>query len=69
MRSLTAPMLPIETVNWGNLMPTYPYRYNGPGYLYCVQCEHFIRLVIVSDKQVFCSDCTRVLAISLAHND
>ena len=42
---------PIETVNWDALLPTYPYRFNGPGYLYCVGCEHFVRLVSVSNNK------------------
>jgi hypothetical protein len=68
MPSLTAPMLPIETVNWDGLFPTYPYRFYGTGYLYCVRCEHYIRLVSVSNKEVCCSDCTKVLANSKGHN-
>jgi hypothetical protein len=68
MLSLTTPMLPIETVNWDALLPTYPYRFNGPGYLYCVRCEHFIRLVAVSNKEVLCSDCAKVLANSANHS-
>lgn len=67
MLSLTAPMLPVETVNWDALLPTYPYRFSGPGYLYCVRCEHFIRLVSVSNKEILCSDCAKVLANSLSH--
>lgn len=65
MLSLTTPMLPIETVNWDALLPTYPYRFNGPGYLYCVRCEHFIRLVSASNEGVCCSDCEKILARSL----
>jgi len=43
MLSLTAPtLLPIETVNWDALSPTYPYRFYGSRYLYSVRCEHFI---------------------------
>ena len=68
MLSLTAPMLPIETVNWQALLPTYPYRFYGPGYLYCVRCQHYIRLVSVSNKEVCCSDCTKVLANSMDHS-
>lgn len=62
MLSLTTPMLPVETMNWEALIPTYPYRFNGPGYLYCVGCEHFVRLVSVSNKKIQCSDCAKVLA-------
>ncbi|MDH5563001.1 MAG: hypothetical protein OEY91_05165 [Nitrospirota bacterium] len=67
MLSLTAPMLTIETVNWQALLPTYPYRFYGSGYLYCVRCQHYIRLVSVSNKEVCCSDCTKVLANSMNH--
>jgi hypothetical protein len=67
MLSLTAPMLPIETVNWEALLPTYPYRFYGTGYMYCVRCEHYIRLVSVSNNEVCCSDCTKVLANSMDH--
>jgi hypothetical protein len=65
MLSLTAPMLPIETVNWEALLPTYPYRFYGTGYMYCVRCEHYIRLVSVSNNEVCCSDCAKVLANDL----
>jgi len=67
MLSLTAPMLPIETVNWQALLPTYPFRFYGTGYLYCVRCEHYIRLVSVSNNEACCSDCTKVLANSMGH--
>ena len=62
MQAVTSVKLPIETVNWETLQPTYPYRFNGPGYLYCVSCTHFIRMVSVSDNAVCCSDCAKVLA-------
>ena len=64
MQALVSPKLPIETVNWNELVPTYPYRFKGPGYLYCVSCTHFIRMVSVSDDAVCCSDCAKVLANS-----
>ncbi len=64
MASLTASMIPIETVNWEGLWPTYPYRFYGQGYLYCVQCQHYIRLVSVQEQEVCCADCTKVLAMS-----
>lgn len=67
MLSLTTPMLPIETVNWDALLPTYPYRFNGPGYLYCVDCEHFIRLVSASTEGVCCSGCEKILAMTVGH--
>jgi len=69
MLSLTTPMFPIETVNWKGLLPTYPYRFYGSGYLYCVRCEHYIRLVSVSNNEVCCSDCTKVLANSMDQRD
>jgi len=56
---------PIETVNWGALSPTYPFRFNGPGYLYCRWCAHFIRLVSVSKAGAQCSDCRRDVAVSV----
>ena len=40
---------------------------SGSGYLYCVRCQHYIRLVSVSNKEVCCSDCTKVLANSMNH--
>ena len=69
MLSLTTSMLPIERVNWEGLLPTYPYRFKGAGYLYCVRCQHFIRLVSISNNEVCCSDCTKVLANSMAPRD
>ena len=62
------PMLPIERVNWQALLPTYPYRFYGSGYLYCVRCAHFICLVSVSENEVLCSDCAKVLANAMSHN-
>jgi hypothetical protein len=56
--------LPVETVNWNRLSPTYPFRFNGPAYLYCVWCEHFIRQVRPSNVGLQCSDCKKVLAVS-----
>jgi hypothetical protein len=32
---------PIENVNWGTLSPTYFFRFNGPGYLYCLGCARY----------------------------
>jgi hypothetical protein len=54
---------PIETVNWGTLSPTYPFRFNGPGYLYCMWCTHFIRLVCRTKTGVSCSDCGQALGV------
>lgn len=54
---------PVETVPWGTLSPTYPFRFNGPGYLYCRWCAHYIRLVCCNKTGVSCSDCGKVLAI------
>lgn len=65
MLSQTSSLFPIESVKWDTLSPTYPYRFNGPGYLYCVCCQHFIRLVSFSNEKVCCSDCTKVLANGL----
>jgi hypothetical protein len=41
MRADTFLNLPIETVDWGTLSPTYPFRFNGPGYLYCLGCARY----------------------------
>ena len=64
MFSETSMSLLVETVDWNRLSPTYPYRFKGPAYLYCVWCEHFIRLVRPSNAGLTCSDCGEVLAIS-----
>jgi len=64
--------LPIETVNWGKLSPTYPFRFNGPGYLYCRWCTHYIRLVCYTKTGVSCSNCGQALALahqSFIHDD
>ena len=37
MLSPTAPMLPIETVNWQAFLPIYPFQFYGQGYLSCVR--------------------------------
>ena len=58
---------PIETVNWGTLSPTYPFRFNGPGYLYCRWCTHYIRLVRHTKTEVRCSDCGQALALAGGH--
>ena len=62
----------IETVHWGNLAPTYPFRFNGPGYLYCRWCTHYIRVVCRTQAGVSCSDCGQALALapqSVIHED
>ena len=64
MLSITTSMRPIETINWNALLPTYPFRFNGPGYLYCVGCEHFVRLVSATPTDFRCTECTKVLAIN-----
>ena len=64
MFSETSKTLPVETVDWNRLSPTYPFRFKGPAYLYCVWCEHFIRRVRPSSADLTCSDCGEVLAIS-----
>ena len=63
MRADTFLNLPIETVDWGTLSPTYPFRFNGPGYLYCRWCTHYIRLVRHIKSEVQCSDCGQALAL------
>jgi hypothetical protein len=63
MRADTFLNLPIETVDWGTLSPTYPFRFNGPGYLYCRWCTHYIRLVRHTKTEVRCSDCGQALAL------
>lgn len=62
MLSDTYLKLPIETVDWEKLDPTYPFRFNGPGYLYCRWCTHYIRLVCHTKTGVSCSDCGQALA-------
>jgi hypothetical protein len=64
MRADTFLNLPIEAVDWGTLAPTYPFRFNGPGYLYCSWCTHFIRLVSRTKAGVSCSDCGQALAMA-----
>ena len=56
--------LPIETIDCGPLAPTYPHGFEGPGYLYCMWCSHFIRLVSVTKTGVTCSDCGQDLTVS-----
>jgi hypothetical protein len=63
MRADTFLNLPIETVDCGTLAPTYPDGFNGPGYLYCSWCAHYIRLVCHTKTGVSCSDCGQVLNI------
>jgi len=57
--------LPVETIDWHAPVPTYPYRFNGPAYLYCVGCTHFICLAQESTVGVRCIECGRVLALSV----
>jgi len=64
MRADTFLNLPIETVNCGTLAPTYPDGFNGPGYLYCSWCTHYIRLVCRTKTGVRCSDCGQTLAFA-----
>ena len=66
MFSATSMSLPVETVDWSSLLPTYPYRFKGPAYLYCVWCEHFIRLVRRTKTEVRCSDCGQALALPIS---
>jgi len=62
MLTETLSWTPIETVNWGTLAPTYPFRFNGPGYLYCRWCTHYIRMVWQMQTGVRCSECGHALA-------
>ncbi len=55
--------LPVEAINWGKLSPTYPYRFNGPAYLYCVACLHFICLARFSKRELSYLECGRVMAL------
>jgi hypothetical protein len=64
MTSHTFSRFPIEAVNWDHLAPTYPFRFNGPGYLYCMWCTHFVCLVLVSQAGAKCSECRRDLAVN-----
>jgi len=59
--------LPIEAVDWESLAPTYPFRFNGRGYLYCQWCTHFIRLVCRTQAGVRCSDCGQAVALAGSH--
>ena len=56
--------LPIETVDCGALAPTYPYGGDGPGYLYCLWCGHYIRLVCHTTAGVKCADCGQAVAMA-----
>ena len=56
---------PIETDNWGTLSPTYFYRFNGPGSLYCMGCAHNIQLVCRNKTGVRCLDCGQALAVAI----
>lgn len=62
------PKEPVESIDWSTLAPTYPYRFNGPAYLYCVGCLHFIRLALRSTTEALCADCGRVFAVSVPSN-
>ena len=55
----------IETGNWGTLSPTYFFRFNGPGYLYCMGCARSIRLVCRTKTGVRCLDCGQSLAVEI----
>ncbi len=59
----TSLKLPVDAINWGELSPTYPYRFNGPAYLYCVACRHFICRARFSNRQLSCLECHRVMAL------
>jgi len=43
--------LPVETIDWHALVPTYPYRFNGPAYLYCVGSRiHIISAISLATR-------------------
>ena len=49
--------VPVDAINWGKVSPTYPYRFNGPAYLYCVACLHFICVTRFSSRRLKCLEC------------
>lgn len=53
MPSLTTSMLPIQLVRWNDLLPTFPYRFYGAGYLRSTGREHFCRLRSFANKEVW----------------
>ena len=64
--------LPIETGDYGPFPSTDPFRFNGPGALYCGWCLHDIRLVSRTKTGVSCADCGQHLDIapqSFVHED
>jgi hypothetical protein len=64
MRTDTFLNLPIESVDCETLAPTYPFRSNGPGDLYCSWCLHSLRLVCRTKTGVSCADCGQNLDIA-----
>jgi len=55
----------IETGKWGTISPTYFFRFNGPGNLYCIGCARNIRLVSRTETHVKCLDCGVVLSVEI----
>lgn len=62
MMTVPATKVPVETIDWTQCFPTYPFRFKGTGFIYCVGCQNFIRLVGCRESGLLCSDCHRVLA-------
>jgi hypothetical protein len=56
----------IETGQWGTLSPTYFFRFNGPGDLYCLGCARDIRLVCRTKAGVRCLDCGQPVAVDFS---
>ncbi len=57
---------------WGTLSPTFFYRFNGPGDVYCLGCGHNILWVCRTKAGVRCLDCGQALDIvlqSFSHED
>lgn len=62
----------IETGNWGTRSPTFFYRFNGPGDLYCRGCAHNILWVCRTKTGVRCLDCGQTIDVeiqSFIHQD
>ncbi len=72
MHTNTFLKFPIETVDHEAFAPIYPFRFNGPGDLYCGWCLHDLRLVSRTKTGVSCADCGQNLDIapqSFLHDD
>ncbi len=55
----------IQTGKWGTIAPTYFFRFNGPGGLYCEGCSRNIRLVSRTETLVRCLDCGKAISIEI----